>query len=254
MSFDRMPRLLFIGPLTLVLLVLTACDGYIEEARVQRDGSVEFVAQARVVCTDPLQQEIWGGDPCDTIDAAVRQGDIGELPFDFELDPNRVSLVATGEADRRTIDIAWEGTVDEVATVLVESGSITILDDLLTEAVFIPAGAPADLLRNSVAPAVIDEQRTSRWDPAEFRILSPDLVVEHNGDDIQGRLVIWNLDDDQPEEFRIVWSTADPPRRWWWWVVGTVILTGVLIMVITIEGPAQVKNAKKNKAEEADPD
>lgn len=240
--------MLTVGPLVLLMFALTACDGYIEEFRVQRDGSVEFVAQARVVCTDPLQREIWGGDPCDTIDSAVRRGDIGELPFDFELDPNRVSLVGTGEADRRTIDIAWEGTIDEVSSVLVGSGSITIIDELLTEAVFTPAGAPADQVRNSVEPGIVDELRTARWDPAEFRILSPDLVVEHNGDEIQGRLVIWNLDDDQPDEFRIVWSTEDPPRRWWWWVLGTVVLTAVLILMVTIEGPAQAKSARAKAA------
>lgn len=254
MSCKRTQRLLGVGPLVLLLFVLTACDGYIEEVRVQRDGSAEFVAQATVVCTDPLQREIWGGDPCEEIDAAIRTGEIGALPFDFALDPNRVSLVGTGDDDRRTIDVFWEGTIDEVSTVLVSSGSITVLDDLRTEAVFTPADAPDELLRDSPDPGIVDERRTSRWDPAEFRILAPDLVVEHNGDDIQGRLVIWQLDDDRPDEFRIVWSTEDPPRRWWWWALGTILLTGVLIMMITIEGPAQSRAAQAKRARKGDSD
>ena len=227
--------------LAMGLVVLTACDGYIEEVRVERTGDVEFVAQAVVVCTDPLQRAIWDGDPCDSIDDAVRSGTVGDLPFDFDLDPNRVSLVGTGEADRRTIDATWNGTIDELSTVLVSSGSITPLDDERTEAVFVPVGAPAELLRDSTDALVVDELRVSRWDPAQFRVLAPDLIVEHNGDDIQGRIVIWELDGDHPDEFRLVWSTEDPPRRLWWWVLGTVILTVVLVMMVTLEGPNQSK-------------
>lgn len=226
------------------VLVLTACDSYIEEARVQRDGTVEFAAQAIVVCTDPLQQEIWGGDPCDEIDEAIRTGTIGDLPFDFALDPDRVSLVGTGEADRRTIDVLWNGTIDELSTVLVSSGSIRQLDDLRTEVTFIPTDAPADRLRSTTDADLVEELRVSRWTPGEFRIKTPDLVVEHNGDDIQGRLVIWNLDDDRPEEFRVVWSTEDPPRRWWFWVLATVVVTVIMIMIVTIEGPRQRRGAK----------
>lgn len=241
MSFTRLPRSVL---LLAAALLLTACDGYIEEARVQRDGSVEFVAQATVVCTDPLQQAIWGDDPCPQIDAAIRTGDIGELPFDFALDPNRVGLVGTGDADRRTIDVTWNGTVDELSTVLVSSGTVRVLDDERTEVVFVPVGAPADLVAKSADERVVAERRTSRWDPAEFRVKTPDLVVEHNGDDIQGRLVIWELDADRPDEFRVVWSTADPPRRWWWWLAGSVVLMGVLILMVTVEGPAQERRAR----------
>lgn len=242
---SAIPRLLFAAT---AVLVLSGCDSYIEEARVQRDGSVEFVAQAIVVCTDPLQQAVWGGDPCPQIDAAIRTGEIGDLPFDFSLDPDRVSLVGTGEADRRTIDVTWNGTIDEVSTVLVSSGSLRAIDELRTEVIFTPAGAPADQLTSSTNARIIDEMRTSRWDPAEFRIKTPDLVVEHNGDDIQGRLVIWELDGDEPNEFRVVWSTEDPPRRWWWWVLGSVILMVVLVMMMTIEGPAQERKAREARA------
>lgn len=239
----RLKLVLFV----IAVIALTACDSYIEEARVQRDGTVEFAAEAIVVCTDPLQQEVWGRDPCGEIDSAIRSGDVGDLPFDFALDPDRVSLVGTGEADRRTIEVLWNGTIDELSTVLVSSGSIRQLDDLRTEVVFIPADAPADQLASTTNPALLDELRVSRWAPGEFRIKTPDLVVEHNGDDIQGRLVIWNLDDDRPEEFRVVWSTADPPRRWWFWVLATVVLTTILIMIVTIEGPASRRRAKSEE-------
>lgn len=223
--------------LFVLVVVLTACDGYIEEARVSRDGGVEFAARATVVCTDPLQQAVWGGNPCETIDDAIRTGSIGALPFDFELDPDRVGLVGTGEADRRTIDVTWSGTVDELSTVLVSSGTIRVIDEVTTEAVFIPQSAPADQLRASSDPAIVDERRGSRWAVGQFRVRTPDLVIEHNGDEIQGRIVIWDLDDDRPDEFRVVWTTEDPPRRLWWWAVGTLVLSVVLFMMITIERP-----------------
>lgn len=229
-------------------LALTACDGYIEEARVQRDGTVEFAARATVVCTDELQQAIWGGDPCDVIDDAIRTGEIGDLPFDFDLDPNRVSLVGTGEADRRVVDALWSGTATELSSVLVSGGEISILDELRTEAVFTPADTPATALETSTDPEIVEQLRFSRWEPAEFRITAPDLIVEHNGDKIQGRVVVWYMDGAVPDEFRVVWTTETPPLRWWWWVVGSSILMIVLFMMITIEGPAQ---AKANAAERA---
>ena len=103
----------------LALLFLTACDGYIEEVKVRRDGEVELAAQAIVVCTDPLQQALFDGDPCEVIDRAVRTGEIGELPFDFEVDPNEVSLVASGEQDRRTVDALWRTSATELDSLLV---------------------------------------------------------------------------------------------------------------------------------------
>jgi hypothetical protein len=236
---------------TLVFLAamsLTACDGYIEEARVSRDGSVEFAARAIIVCSDPLQQEIWGGDPCPAIDAAIRTGEISDTPLGFAFDPNRVSLVGTGEIDRRTIDVSWDGAADELETLLVRAAQITPLDDLRTEATFVPAGAPVDELLNSTDPAIRAELQRSKWEPAQFRATTPDLVVEHNGDDIDGRVVIWFLDEDRPDEFRVVWSTEEPPLRVWWWIVGSIILMVVLAMIVMIEGPAQAKaNAAKRK-------
>ena len=237
----------------LAALSLSACDGYIEEARVQRDGTVEFAARATVVCTDELQQAIWGGDPCGVIDDAVRTGEISELPFDFELDPNRVSLVGTGEADRRVIDALWSGTADEFSSVLVSGGQISTLDDVRTEAIFTPANTPATALDASTDPAIVEQRRFSRWEPAEFRITTPDLVVEHNGDKIQGRVVVWYMDGDVPDEFRVVWTTERPALRWWWWVVGSSILMIVLFMIVTIEGPAQAKaNAAQRAARRAE--
>ena len=226
-------------------VVLSACDGYIEEARVGRDGNVEFAARATVVCTDELQQAIWGGDPCDVIDGAIRSGDVGELPFDFELDPNQVSLVGTGEADRRVIDALWSGPAEEMSTVLVSGGQITILDDVRTEAIFFPADTPATALAESTDPGIVEALLFSRWEPAEFRITAPDLVEDHNGDRIQGRVVVWNIDGDVPDEFRVVWTTETSPLRVWWWAVGSIILMGVLFMMIAIDGPSQARAKAK---------
>ena len=227
--------LIFVG----VVLALTACDGYIEEARVQQDGTVEFAARATVVCTDELQQAIWDGDPCDTIDRAIRTGEFGELPFGFELDPNRVSIVGSGEQDRRIVDATWSGTAEDMSTPLVSGGKVRVVDEFLTEVTFDPTGTPLDQLRASDEPAIVDELRRTRWDPAQFRINVPDLVVEHNGDEIKGRIVIWDLDEDRPDEFRVVWTTEEPARRVWWWIVGSVIFTVIMIMMITLESPAQ---------------
>lgn len=244
------------GLLLLAVLFLSACDGYIEELRVQADGTVDFAAQAIVVCADPLQQEIWGGDPCGQIDNAIRTGEIGDLPFDFELDPNRVSLVGSGEADRRTIDVNWSGTVDEVSSLMAGPGRVTQLNDDDTEVVFSSRGTPFETLRASTDPAIVRELANSRWNPGEFRINSPDLVIDHNGDDIQGRIVIWNLDGDEPDEFRIVFTTADPPVRWWWWLLVSVLLMGILIMMVTLEEPPSKKkrSGKKGKTKRTSDD
>ncbi|MFT7476352.1 MAG: hypothetical protein ACI81L_003305 [Verrucomicrobiales bacterium] len=223
------------------LVLLTACDGYIEEARVQRDGSVEFVVQARVDCSDPLQQEIWGGDPCDAIDDAIRTGQIGDLPLGVSIDPNRVSIVGSGEADRRTIDVTWNGNVSEVSSLLVTSGSVRELDDLRTEATFEPSDSPLEALNSSADEGIIEQLRVSRWEPATFRITTPDLVIEHNGDDIQGRVVIWELDDDRPDQFRVVWTTEDPQRRWWWWAIVSTSLMVILLMMVALEGSPKTK-------------
>lgn len=219
----------------LLTLLLSACDGYIEELRVQADGSVDLSARAIVVCTDPLQQAIWGGDPCDLIDEANQTGELGDLPFGFELDADRVGFVVTGEADRRTIDVTWEGTADEMSSVLANPGTITQLNDQETEVVFTSAGTPFVDLIESDNPDVVTALQTSRWQPSEFRINAPDLVIEHNGDEIQGRIVIWNIDGDEPDEFRIVFTTEDPPSRLWWVIGVAAIFLVVLTMMIKLE-------------------
>ena len=232
-------------------ILLGACDGYIEELRIQPDGSIELAAQAIVVCTDPLQQAIWGGDPCDQIDTALRTGDVGELPFDFELDPDRVSLVGTEEADRRTIDVAWSGTAEEYSSILAGPGTVTQLNDEETEVIFSSRSTPFEALQESTDPDIALELSDARWEPGEFRINTPELITEHNGDEIQGRIVIWNLDGDQPDEFRVVFSSADPPVRWWWWLVGSSILLVVLAMMVTLEEPPKKKSKKAAKPPKA---
>lgn len=224
----------------LALILLTACDGYIEEVRVRSDGQVQLAAQAIVVCTDPLQQELFGGDPCDVIDQAVRTGEIGDLPFAFVVDPNEVSLVATGEQDRRTVDALWETSVENLDSLLVSGGQITVLDDQRTEAVFFAADSPATTLETIEDPELTELVNRSRWPAAEFRIATPDLIEEHNGDRIQGRIVIWDLDDDHPDEFRVVWTTADPPRQLWGFAVAGAVLIGVLAMIVLLEGKKRV--------------
>lgn len=241
-----------LGFLLLAVLFLSACDGYIEELRVQADGTVEFAAQAIVVCTDPLQQEIWDGDPCEQIDTAIRSGEVGDLPFDYQLDPNRVSLVGTGEADRRTVDVSWSGTVEEMSSLLAGAGRVTALNDEEFEVVFSSRDTPFDALSESTDPDIVRELSDSRWNPGEFRINSPDLVIDHNGDEIQGRIVIWNIDGDEPDEFRIVFTTADPPLRWWWWVTGSVLLFGVLAMMITLEGKPKKSGSQKTEQAKID--
>ena len=231
----------------LATLVLSACDGYIEELRVQSDGSVDLSARAIVVCTDDLQQAIWDGDPCELIDEALATNDMSGLPFGFEPDSNRVGMVGTGEAERRTIDVTWSGTAEEFDSVLAGPGTITQLNDEETEVVFSSLGTPFRTLQESTDPDIVEALSNSRWEPGEFRINAPDLVTEHNGDEIQGRIVIWNLDEDTPDEFRIVFTTADPPLRWWWLVMGGVVLVGLVAMMLILE-PSPNKKKPKPKA------
>lgn len=221
-------------PLALVVLLLTACDGYIEQVTLDDAGAVEFRAEATVACNDPLQREVWGGDGCDQIDAMVRGAEAGELPFGFEVDPNRLSLVNDGDLDRRRLDARWEGTVDELETVLVRGGAITVLDENRTEATFTTAGSVAEQFFAAADGYVADD---SAWETAQFRVVAPEIVVEHNGDDIQGRTVVWRFDGDLPEEFRVVWSSEERGSQIWWWVVAGTILLGVLAMMAVLEGP-----------------
>lgn len=222
----------------LAILFLSACDGYIEEVKVRRDGEVELAAQAIVVCNDPLQVALFdGGDPCEVIDRAIETGEISELPFDFSVDPNEVSIVADGEQDRRTVDALWRTSATALESLLVTGGEVRILDEERTEAVFFPANAPADLLESTDDAELVALTNRSRWPAAEFRINTPDLIEEHNGDRIQGRIVIWELDGDIPEEFRVVWTTADPPRQLWGFAVAGAVLISVLAMIVVLEGP-----------------
>ena len=222
---------------TLVLtavLALTACDGYIEQATIDDDGSVEFAARATVVCDDPLQVAIWDGEPCDVIDGVARGGTIDVLPLGAIVDGERLGLVTDGSQDRRRIDATWSGTVDEIRTVLVSGGTVRADGDEV-EATFSSVGAPAAALRERADLA--DLVSSADWPPAEFRVIVPELVVDHNGDDIQGRTVIWTFDGTEPDELRVVWSTSDRGLRVWWWIVGGALLTAVLFMMIVLERP-----------------
>ncbi len=238
--WSRWQKFLLLG-----LFVLTACDGYIEEVKVRADGEVELAAQAIVVCNDPLQEALFEGDPCEVIDRAVRTGEIGDLPFDFAVDPDEVSLVASGEQDRRTVDALWRTSATELDSLLVSGGQVRALDDQRTEAIFFPADAPADILTSTDDPELRALVNRSQWPAAEFRVNTPDLIEEHNGDRIQGRIVIWDLDGDHPEEFRVVWTTEDPPRQLWGFAIAGVVLVVVLGMMLVLEGPK--RRAKKAK-------
>jgi len=211
--------------------------------KVRADGEVELAAQAIVVCTDDLQEELFGGDPCEIIDRAVRTGDIGELPFDFVIDPDEVSLVASGEQDRRTVDALWRTSATELNSLLVSGGEVRALDEQRTEAVFFPVDAPAQLLEATEDPDLRTLVGRARWPAAEFRLNTPEIIVDHNADRIQGRIVIWDIDGDHPDEFRVVWTTEEPPRQIWGFVVAGAVLIGVLAMMVTLESPKR-KGAK----------
>ncbi len=235
--------------LLLLCLALSACDGYIEEIRIEEDGTVDLSGQTVVVCTDDLSQAIWGGDPCEQIDEANRSGEIGDLPFGFELDPSDVGLVVSGELDRRTIDITWAGQAGDMPSLLASGGVVRQLNDEEIEVSFSSRDTPFVQLESSDDPNIVDELISSRWEPAQFRINAPDLVIEHNGDDIQGRIVIWEIDGDEPDEFRLVFTSADPPTRWWWWIGISILFFVVLGMMIVLEARPSNKPRKKPKAD-----
>ncbi len=224
--------------LVLAAIMLTACDSYIEEARVQPDGSIEFGALATVVCNDELQVAIWGDDPCPQIDTAIRTGDFGELPLDLDFDPNRVAVVGEGEQDRRELQARWSGQPEELSTLLVSGGEVRVLDEQRTEVIFRTNNTAFSRLQDSTDPVVMEALGRTRWDPAQFRIRVPDLVEEHNADRIQGRVVVWQIDNDLPEELRVVWTTEPPARHRWWWIVASITLLVVLLLMLKLEGPA----------------
>lgn len=217
----------------LLALFLSACDGYVEQVSVEADGSVSFAARATVVCADELQVAMWDAPPCDVLDAAVAGDAVAGLPFDFVVDQARVSLVSDGELDRRRIDAGWEGSIDEMQTLLVSGGSTRALGEERVEATFSPSGTPLERFRASeeLAPLV----QRSFWPAAEFRVVAPSRVVEHNGDAIAGRTVTWTLDGDEPDVFRLVWSTDERGIRYWWWMVGAGILSLVLFLMLKLE-------------------
>lgn len=236
--------------LVLAAIILSACDSYIEEARVTPDGGIEFAAEGVVACRDDLQAAIWGDDdPCDRLDIAVRTGEFGTLPLGLDFDPNRVSVVGQGESDRRTIDARWSGEAEELITLLVSGGEITALDEFRTEAVFRTTDNAFQRLLESTDPEVIDQLRRSQWSPAQFRIRAPAVIQEHNADRIQGRIVVWNIDEETPDELRVVWSTEEQAFRWWWWVVGSVILFGVIFLIIALERPGRSRPPSEGPSE-----
>lgn len=228
----------------LLVLLVSACDGYIEQAAIDTQGRVSLDAKATVVCDDPLTADLWTGveEPCDAIDAFTRSGASGEefalLP---NLDPERLGLIATGEQDRRIVDVTWEGSLDEFETLLVTGGSLTELDDERTEFTI----TPVDLVQRA-------DVRAARWPAPEFRIVAPNVVVEHNGDDVQGRIVIWHFDDDRPDKLRVVWTTEERGLRVWWWFVGGAILTAVLFMMIALEGNPSRSGHGDNETSDVD--
>lgn len=231
------------------VLFLSACDEYIEEAQITPEGSVEFFARATVDCRDDLQQAIWGEDPCERIDTAVRTGDFGTLPLDIELDANRVAVLGSGEQERRVIDASWSGEAEELVSLLVTGGEVQVLDEQRSEVVFSSVGNAFERLLDSADPEIVAELRTSRWEPAQFRVRAPDLITEHNADRIQGRVVVWNIDEDMPSEFRVAWTTEGPARQVWWIVAASVILLGVVVLIITMEGPAQARARRASSSE-----
>lgn len=139
------------------------------------------------------------------------------------------------------MDVTWEGGLDELETLLVTGGSTTQLDEERTEFTISPR-------------EVIDSAKTdaARWPAAEFRIIAPERVVEHNGDDIQGRAVIWYFDGGTQDELRVVWGVEERGFRVWWWLVGSAILTGVLFMMVTLEGNSGTSGGRNNKASDVD--
>ena len=222
--------------LLVVVLLVSACDGYVEQATVGADGSVSFEAQATISCDDELQRELWGPSPCERLDAAGRGGDMGALPLGFAFDSDRATLVVDGVQDRRRITTTWEGTADELSTPLLERVELRSIDDSVTELVAIPGQAP--IVRFLGSPGVSERVADAGWPAAELRVVAPDVIVEHNADEINGRVVTWRFDRDRPETLEVRWTTEPPATRYWWWLVGGSILVAVLFMMVSLEGSA----------------
>lgn len=229
-----MSRLGLVVSMVAALIVLSACDGYIEQVRIADDESVEFDARATIACLDELTADIWGDSPCDTIDAVARGESPDVLPFELGLDTDRTSIVAAGEQDRRRIDVTWEGAVEEFGSVLIEAARVDRIGETTVELVVTPGRSPMeDFLAR---PEAFERLADAGWPPAEFRVVAPGVITEHNADEINGRTVSWFFDRDRPEVFRVRWTGEGPPTRYWWWIVGGSVLVAVLFMMATLEG------------------
>jgi hypothetical protein len=214
--------------------MVTGCDGYIEQITVGSDGDASFAARGTIACAIDVQTEIWGDAPCDIIDRVSRGGIVADLPFGVVLDQTRTGIVAEGEQDRRRVDATWEGTVDGIGTLLVASAELRTIDSSTFELTVNPAGSPADAVLNDARFAAgLDD---AGWPPAEFRVVAPEVITEHNADRINGRTVTWFYDADRPEILRVRWTTDGPPIRIWWWIVGGAVLAVVLFMIVSLEG------------------
>ncbi len=225
-------RAILVIAVGVVCVALTACDSYVERLEVGGDGSARLQARAQLVCDDPLLVEIWGGSPCDAADQAAR-GDTPELPLGPVLDGTGLVVDVSGER-RQTIDLSWEGNLADLPSALVGEAEVRTVDDSTRELILTPAGsAVADFVADAESARRV---AIARWPDAELHVVSPDLIVEHNADEITGRTVIWTIDGDQPEELRLRWTVEDPPRQYWWWLVGSVLMTGLLFMMVVLEG------------------
>ena len=50
---------------------------------------------------------------------------------------------------------------------------------------------------------------------------------------------MWNIDENTPDELRVVWTTEEPGFRVWWWTIGSAILFGVIFLMLVLERPGR---------------
>lgn len=232
MSINRLASLVIVSA---CVVLVAGCDRYVEQAALRPDGTVAFLAEADIICSDPLQNAVFDRDPCEIINDLADGETTADLPFEFNLD-NAVEFEVSGALDRRTLLARWQGPRAEFRSVLVSGLTITELDGERTQATFTTDGAPAATFAQSTEPGILAALPTSRWAVGEFRAIAPAVVVEHNGDRVDGRTVIWEFDDDVPETLNLTWSTEERSFRLWWWAIGAAILGAVLIMIVVFEG------------------
>ena len=211
------------------ILLLTACDGYREVITLE-DRELDLFVSTTVICNDALTVELFGSDAC----TQLSDGELPTAMATMTAASATTEFKVEGELDRRTITVTEDDVdADQLSTGLVTSARFDLVDDTTGRVVFDTAASPWSDLR---ADENFDElQRQSRWPDPVFQFVAPDVVTEHNGDAIDGRVVTWNLDGLEDRLLTVTWSTQDPPRRWWWWIVGGVILIGVLFMMMTLE-------------------